>query len=270
MHPSFSFIGVCLLGGVASLAPAAAEPCTLYKARHIATARQNIARHGWAKALLAAQQNRAAAVMALDRAALEAMVPDLTPWSVYGQVCPACVGKRCAMGETGVLRWGGLANPDRLTCQYCGMGYPNPEFPETGVLECPRMGQRFTYYLNDQQRAHPNEDPGKYAYRWAGRPVHVSFSGLIRAYKVQWALSQVRPLAQLYVLTGESGYAERAAWILYRLAQVFPKYLYHSYGGCFADIDPAEAAREMGRHPAAGKFAPGVIRHPAAEMRDRN
>ena len=41
------------------------------------------------------------------------------------------------------------------------------------------------------------------------------------------------------------------------------------YGGCFADMDQAEVAKEMGRHPPAGKFPPGVICHPARRMRER-
>ena len=79
---------------------------------------------------------------------------------------------------------------------------------------------------------------------------------MIRAEKVHWALRQPSLLAELYALTGEVAYAERAAWILERLAEVYPKYLYHSYGGCFADMAPSEVAKEMGRHPPAGKFPP--------------
>jgi hypothetical protein len=76
-------------------------------------------------------------------------------------------------------------------------------------------------------------------------------------------------LAKLYALTGEVPYAERTAWTLERLAEVYPQYLYHSYGGCFADMEPAEVAREMGRNPRAGRFPPGVICHPAEKMRVR-
>ena len=42
------------------------------------------------------------------------------------------------------------------------------------------------------------------------------------------------------------------------------------YGGCFADMDQAEVAKEMGRHAPAGKFPPGVICHPARRMRERS
>lgn len=246
-----------------------AQPRTLYKPHHIANAKANVERYDWARSLLDGYVSRSAFALAQDREALRDLVPDLTPWSPYGQVCPACVGEQCSMGETGVWQWS-ITNPDVLRCRYCGTEYPNADYPETGVLECPAMGQTFTYYLNEQQRAHPEDDPGKHAYRWAGRPVHVSFTGVIRERKVSWALGQPLNLAKAYVLTDDVRYAERTAWLLERLAEVFPNYLYHSYGGAFADCDPAEAAREMGRNPSAGKFAEGVIRHPAEEMRRHN
>ncbi len=260
----------CLVVLLSLLAPhmAAAEPCTLYKPRHIATAKANIERHAWAKDLLKSYRGSMAPTMKLDRDYFRKMVPDLTPGSTYGQVCPACLGQKCSMGETGVWLWN-IRDPDKLQCKYCRTEYPNEKYPETGRLECPKMGQSFTYYVNPQQQAHPNEDLGKYAYLWAGRPVQVSFSGVIRAEKLSWALQLPLRLAKLYALTGEVPYAERTAWILQRLAAVYPQYLYHSYGGCFADMEPAEVAREMGRNPRAGKFPPGVICHPAEAMRVR-
>ena len=60
-------------------------------------------------------------------------------------------------------------------------------------------------------------------------------------------------------MTGEVRYAERAAWILDRFARVYPNYLFHSYNGTYADCPPAEAARELGRHPRAGRFPKEVI-----------
>lgn len=261
-----SGVGLALL-----LVPALclAAPCTLYKPATIANAKANVERHKWAADILASWQRREEFALGKDREFFRQMIADLTPWSQYGQVCPACVGEGCSPGETGVLQWS-VTDPETLTCKYCKHRYPDPDYPETGVLECPNMGQEFTYYRNEQQRAHPEEDPGKHAYRWAGRPVHVSFSGLLRERKLNWVMGQVPYLAKLYALTDDLRYAQRVAWILERLAEVFPRYLYHSYGGCFADMDPAEAASEMGRNPSAGKFAPGIICHPAAEMRDRN
>jgi len=245
-----------------------AEPCTLYKPRHIATAKANIERYAWAQDLLQSYRGSLAFSLKLDREFFRKTIPDLTPGSTYGQVCPACVNQKCSMGETGVWQWN-IDRPDTLRCKYCRTEYPNDKYPETGRLQCPRMGQSFTYYINPDQQAHPDEDLGKHAYVWAGRPIQVSFSGVIRTQKLSWALQLPLRLAKLYALTGEVPYAERTAWILERLAEVYPHYLYHSYGGCFADLEPAEVAREMGRNPRAGRFPPGVICHPAEKMRVR-
>ena len=247
---------------------AADEPCTLYKPANIAIAKANIERYAWAKSLLAGYRRAAKPLLKQDHEFFRTLIPDLTPGSTYGQVCPACVSRQCSMGETGVWLWN-INDPDKIRCKYCKTEYPNEKYPENGRLDCPRMRQSFTYYLNPEQQAHSDEDPGKYAYLWAGRPVQVSFSGVIRSEKLEWALKQPTLLAELYSLTDETPYAERAAWILERLAEVYEKYLYHSYGGCFADMDPTEVALEMGRHPPAGKFAAGVICHPAQRMRQR-
>ena len=67
------------------------------------------------------------------------------------------------------------------------------------------------------------------------------------------------PLANLYAVTGELRYAERAVWILDRFARVYPNYLFHSYNGIYADCPPSEAALELGRHPRAGRFPKEVI-----------
>ena len=188
---------------VALLEPriAHAEPCTLYKPQHIATAKANIERHAWAQRLLKSYRASAASVMKLDREFFRKVIPDLTPGSTYGQVCPACVNQKCSMGETGVWLWS-IGQPDKLRCKYCQTEYPNEKYPETGRLDCSRRGQSFTYYVNAEQRAHPDEDLGKYAYVWAGRPIQVSFSGVIRANKASWALHLPLRLAKLYALTG--------------------------------------------------------------------
>ncbi len=233
-------------------------PCTLYKPENIATARENIKRHAWAQSILAGYQRRVAAIMEKDRAFIDGMVSDLTPWPTYGQNCPVCVGKQSAMGETGLYKWS-LEHPDQVVCKYCGTVYPNPKYPELGSITAPRMGQTFTFYLTQEERAHPEDRSGKYAFRWASWPVHTSWSGIIRARKTGWVVGMILPLAKLYALTDEVKYAQRAAWCLDRLARAYPNWLYHSYNGTFVDLPPGEAAAEMGRHPRAGKFPQEAI-----------
>ena len=114
-----------------------------------------------------------------DRGFFESLMPELTPWPEYGQNCPACVGRLSTMGECRLYEWE-VSAPDRLTCKYCSTSYPNEEFPETGSITAPVMGQTFTYYLTHEERAHPEDRSGKYAFRWSRWPVHTSFSGIIR------------------------------------------------------------------------------------------
>ena len=235
-----------------------AEPCTLYKPADIARARENLARYQWAQQIVDSWQRSVHFVMEQDRGFIEEMISELTPWPTYGQNCPACVGKKSSMGECGIYNWT-VAQPDKLICKYCGTEYPNPKYPETGELVCPKMGQVFTYYETPEEKAHPEDKSGKYAFRWVKWPVHTSFSGIIRSYKAGYVIHKVLPLAKLYAVTGEVKYAQRAAWILDRLARVYPQYLFHSYNGTYADMPPAEVAQELGRNPRGGKFPKEVI-----------
>lgn len=247
---------IAVLGGAIMLTPprpVTAEPCTLYTPENIAIARENIQRHEWARGVLESYRRTAAPMMEHDRAWIEEMVPELTPWPVYGQVCPRCVGEQCSMGETSVLRWS-PEEPDRLVCRYCGATYPDPQFPESGSITAERMGQTFTYYVRPEEAAHPDDDTGEHAYRWASWPVHVSFSGLIRYHRASWVAARALPLAKVYALTGEADYARRCAWVLDVLARRYPGWLYHSYYGTFADMPPGEAADWMGEHDPMGSL----------------
>ena len=249
---------VASVAGLAAPHATHAEPCTLYKAQDVANARLNVQRYRWAEQIVAGWRRRVAPLVEQDRPFVDEMIDEMTLWSPYGQNCPACVNKQSSMGECNLYKWS-IAKPDELKCKYCGTVYPNPKYPETGTLVCPKMGQTFTYYETEAERAHPEDKSGKYAFRWASWPVHTSWTGIIRGNKAGYVINMTLPLAKLYAVTGEVRYAERAAWILDRFACVFPNYLFHSYNGTYADCPPAEAARELGNHPRAGRFPKEVI-----------
>jgi len=230
-----------------------ADTCTLYKPHNIANARENIKRYKWAKDIMEGWKRSVQYAMQQDKEFFEEMIPALTPWPSYGQNCPVCVGRLSSMGECGIYKWS-IREPDKLTCKYCGTTYPNPEYPETGSMTAPKMGQTFNFYLTEEERAHPEDKSGRYAFRWVGWPVHTSWSGMIRARKAGWCIGRILTLAKLYAVTGEVEYAEHAVWIIDRMARVYPNWLYHSYDGTYADCPPGEAAAEMGRNPRAGKF----------------
>ena len=216
-------------------------------------ARENYRRHPWAQAIVEGWKQEVAYAMQQDRAFFDRILPVLTPWPEYGQNCPACVGRLSAMGETGLYEWA-VEDPERLVCQYCRTEYPNDAYPEAGELSVPRIGQTFTFYLNDEERAHPEDTTGTYAYRWIDVPVHTSWRGILRSKQGRWCIDQVLPLAWLYALTDEFDYAERAIWIMDIVAARYPDWLFHTYDGTYADCPPAEAAAELGRHPRGGRF----------------
>ena len=258
-HSPYRFpVTLALLLAAAPLQMTWGAPCTLYKARNIAGTRENVKRYPWARDILEDWKRSVEYAMRQDREFFEKMIPELTPWSEYGQNCPVCVDKLSSMGECGIYEWS-IENPDQLTCKYCRTVYPNPDYPETGSMTAPKMGQTYTFYLTEQERAHPDDKSGTYAFRWAGMPVHSSWSGILRSRKAGWCFSQILPLAKLYALTGDVSYAERAAWIMDRFAHAYPNYLFHSYDGTYADCPPAEAAAEMGKNPPAGQFPTETI-----------
>lgn len=249
---------------LAATRSACAGPRTLYKSADIKNARRNVVRYDWAKGIVEGWERDVALSMRQDRGFFEALIPELTPGTHYGQNCPHCVGKQSLMGG-GRFNWT-IERPDEISCSVCGTVFPNARYPETGVLECPRMGQRFTYYQTPEEVADP-DNRAKHALKWLGeRPTMTSFTGHIRDCKVGWATGQALTLAKLVAVSGETRYAERVVWILDRFARVYPNYLYHSYDGSIADLPPAGVAANMGGEelaggPTGGRFPPGAVRH---------
>lgn len=170
------------------------------------------------------------------------MVPELTPTHPYGFTCPACVGEKSqeAVGRS-LVDWD-YRKPEVCSCARCGQVYPSAHYPESAVLICPRSEQTFTYYLNEQERANPDDRSGRHAYHWVGRPIHVSFTGVIRQLKAQFMINAARSLALSYRFTQEPRYARRAIEILVRLAHCYRNWLYHDYWDTIADCDPMYAA----------------------------
>ncbi|MDP2983926.1 MAG: heparinase II/III family protein [Candidatus Latescibacter sp.] len=230
-----------------------AEPVTLYKAKNVASARENMKRYPWAQTIVQDWKRNTEYALAVEPSLFQNMISDTTPWPEYGQSCPVCVGKKSTMGETGIYEWS-IKDPEHLKCRYCVTVYPNPGYPEKGSMTAKKMGQTFTFYLTPEEIANPGDKSGKYAFRWASWPVHTSFSGILRYRKAAWCFSQILPMAKMYAVTGEVKYADRAALIMDLAAKVYPKWLYHSYNGTYADCPGGEAAREIGKNPRGGRF----------------
>ncbi len=237
-------------------------------------ARQNIKSAAWAGKW--AQSERAVAdfLVAQPDDYAERMISELSPTNTYGFTCPNCVGRQSQEGSgTAIIDWD-YRHPDQIACKRCRHVYPSSTYPETATLHCPRAGQTFTYYLNDGERAKPEDRSGAFAWHWVSRPIHVSFSGQIRTAKAVFMGDAVATLATQYALTGDVRYATCARRILVRMAHCYRRWLYHDYWDTIADCDPMYAAwhdqslaLEWKRHLCEQAFAKDSVKS-AAMLRD--
>lgn len=202
----------------------------------------NIRHSAWARALVERWREVADHIVEQPPGYVERMIEELTPWYTYGFTCPHCVDRLTQEGSRDLVRWN-YRHPEQISCRVCAHVYPSEHYPETARLAAPRMGQTFTFYFNERERANPEDRSGKLAYQWIGtRPMNMSFSGVIRQHKAFFMLGALEDLAYTYLLTGDSRYAASAVEILERLAQCYRNWLYHDYWNTVADCDPLYAA----------------------------
>ena len=252
----------------AGVHPVLLTPADIEQAKH------NIASADWAGKWYKSRKELADYVVGAGNDYIAQMIPELTPTNPYGLTCPNCVGRKSQEAiHRGLMDWD-WRKPDQLVCNRCGQVYPSEQYPETARLVCPRSAQTFTYYLNEQERQHPDDRTGKYAWHWVGRPIHVSFTGIIRGQKIAHMIDTAESCALVYQITGEPGYAQAAIRILTRLAHCYRKWLYHDYWDTVADCDPMYAAwhdknlpLEFKRHLCADAYKKDTFER-AAMLRD--
>ncbi|MCP4640244.1 MAG: hypothetical protein GY851_07430 [bacterium] len=214
----------------------------LYTNDDLARARDNVKGGDWAGKWAAKHVERADYVLAQPTGWIAHMISEDTPGNTYGFTCPNCVGRLSQEGVGSSLAGWSHEKPDEIRCHACGQTYPDAAFPETATLMLPRSDQQITYFLNDAERAKPDNRSGKLAWHWVGRPIHVSFTGVVRARKAYFMRETAVSLGFAYALTGDSRYAEAARDVLVRFAECYRTWLYHDYWDGFADCDPMYAA----------------------------
>ena len=216
--------------------PAMMDPDALTRAK------ANIEFQDWAAGWLKSQMNTADFLLEQSPEWIIDMIPEEAPAHAYGFTCPNCVGEKSqeAVGHS-LIRWS-ASNPDQFSCRKCDQVYPHPDFPETMTLKLPRTGYEIAYYLNEEQRANPDDRSGTLAWHWVGYPIHVSFSGIIRESKIKYIRTAVRSLGFAYLFTEDMRYAERARDILVRYARCYRNWPYRDYWDTYADCDPMYAA----------------------------
>lgn len=217
-------------------APAFSQESVIIKPADIARARENLARHAWAKQHLESLQKNVEHWMGkISPEFLHNFIPDTTPG---GDIlpCPSCrdLGKTFLPGN---WRWS-PSEPEQITCLQCGTVFPNAKYPETVTVQTTwGKPQTFTYVGGE-----PLET---FSYKY-GR---ASFSGTIRGKKVEYISTLAQDAANAYALTGNIGYADVTRQILLRLAEVYPYWLVHAGYGEYADMEPAVAAQNINALP---------------------
>jgi hypothetical protein len=205
-----------------------AHPATTLKAEHFRRARENATRHAWAKEAVKSLEARAQVALKWDDDYLTHMIPAMTPGTGHFTMCPNCEHAPVH----GSWRWT-PDKPDEIQCNGCKMVFPNEKFPEDLALRSRfDPNQTFSYY-------------GGKSWHFYGFHTRPSFTGYIRAAKVNYAASAVYNLAMAYAATQKPEYAQQARRILLRFAEVYPRYLIHSGYGEYADMDPHVAAKSM-------------------------
>ncbi|MDA0747612.1 MAG: hypothetical protein O2954_13910, partial [bacterium] len=229
------------------------EPCLLYREEHIAQFKKNTrtdrATARWFKKLL----TLADGVAALPAKTFTCLIEDLGPWNCSGVFCPNCVNQKSPQSVHSRFWTWNVHDPDRITCPYCGITYPHANYPEEGVLNLPRLGLQYHFYLSPEELAAPDWRTGEHALRYAGFPVHTSISGEIRSTKLDWTLGQVEPLALAFALTNKKKYARTVEAIFLRLAEVYPGYPLNSYIQDVVDAEPGYATEHTEAIPTLFK-----------------
>ena len=143
-------------------------------------------------------------VLTLSEDEILRLIPERS--GIYFVDCPNCDGG----AQEGQIDWS-IQDPDRVFCKYCGLRYPNAQFPDTEILSVVNpvgQTQEYPFWADDTGYRHFFQAKGWY---------------LARAYFAGTA----HDLSVLYCATGDRSYARRAALILNRFAEVYPGYCVH-------------------------------------------
>lgn len=145
---------------------------------------------------------RVSEAMARTPDELYALTPSAS--GIYFVGCPNCHG---GAQENGVFDYA-LEMGDTVRCRYCGMVFPNAAFPNNRELAIVApSGARQVYRWHEDDAGHQYFfEAHAWWHRW------------------QWTQEQAYRLANLYALTCDAQYGDRAAAIIGRFAQVYPDY----------------------------------------------
>ncbi len=154
-----------------------------------------------AKGQVASMAKQVEPVMKMARRQLYDLVPTCS--GIYYCGCPNCN----AGAQEHEIAWS-IAEPNLVRCKYCKMVMPNDKFPANKKIEIVApSGTKQVYHY------HESPDGRQFFFEargWYGRWSYLNSIGWV--------------LGDLYALTGKEEYADRAALIIGRFAQVFGDY----------------------------------------------
>ncbi|KAH0785989.1 Heparinase II/III-like protein [Histomonas meleagridis] len=175
----------------------------------------------------------------------ETVINNLIPRTTPGTTtfCPNCVKTGRLWHANGDWSWN-RNNPDQITCNVCGMQFPNSQYPEDLVYQSSWDPQQ------------------KFSYVGSVGPVtcmsytncRSSPSAVIRAKKLQHLISgPLYNVALGYLLSNDTAHAQYVKNILLKLSNVMPKYLvYEGYSyNEYADCNPRVAAKNISNLPSS-------------------
>lgn len=120
-----------------------------------------------------------------------------------------CACPNCNRGtQEGQMEWNGVSDPDHVHCRYCQMVFPNAKYPENKTL--------------DAINRHGEKEIWRFYEDAAG--IKYFFSARSRYEAKQFMAARTYDFAASYALTGKQEYARRAALLLNRYAEVYPKW----------------------------------------------
>ncbi|MGA1199983.1 MAG: hypothetical protein ACO36I_26095, partial [Candidatus Latescibacterota bacterium] len=164
------------------------EPSLLIRKEQIQHMRANIKKHSAAKKWCQDILQRANEVIDLPTDFFDTFIPDTGLWNRGGNFCPNCVHKKSPEGINRYFWQWDWKSPDTLTCPYCHITYPHANYPENGILELPRLQKTYTFHILKEELETKDWRLGDNAGKFVNQPIHVSFTGNIRALKIQWAI----------------------------------------------------------------------------------
>jgi ribosomal protein L37AE/L43A len=229
------------------------EPSLLIRKEQIQHMRANIKKHSAAKKWCQDILQRANEVIDLPTDFFDTFIPDTGLWNRGGNFCPNCVHKKSPEGINRYFWQWDWKSPDTLTCPYCHITYPHANYPENGILELPRLQKTYTFHILKEELETKDWRLGDNAGKFVNQPIHVSFTGNIRALKIQWAIVRTVDLSLAYAFTGKKTYIKPLEKILQRFAQVYSGYLLHSYFQDTVDADPGYATDHADALPTVFK-----------------